>query len=103
MVVFIAFVLDWEYPFRSKKRKLSVSGEIWYQVWLRYEEFNDDVHSLCFWTKVSFLWQIRFKKSKLFVETEIRSLDYFGYLEFDGGFHLILLYNENTFFGLIWT
>ena len=75
MVVFIAFVLDWKYTFWFKKLKLSVSAEIWYLVWLKYEEFNDDVHSFCFWTKVSFLWQIRFKKSKLFVETEIWTLD----------------------------
>ena len=52
---------------------------------------------------VFFLWQIRFKKSKLFVEVELWNLDWFKYVEFDGDFNFIAFYIGNTLFGLIWT
>ena len=41
--------------------------------------------------KYSFFWQICFKKSKLFVETEIWNLDYLEYAELNGDFRFIFL------------
>ena len=49
-----------------------------------------DVYFFCFRLKVSFLEQISFKKSKLFVEVEIQNLDFFEYVKFDGNFYLFL-------------
>ena len=76
MVGFIASVLDLKYSFWAsliRKMKMSVSAEIWYLVWLKYEEFNSDVHSFCFLNEGVFFMANLFQKSKLFVEAKIRS------------------------------
>ena len=67
MAVFLASVLGWKYLFGqvwSKKWKLSVSGEIWYIVYLKYEELNGYVHSFHFLTILRFMANL-FQKIKI--------------------------------------
>ena len=97
-MVSIISVLVWKYSFWqvwSKQWKLSVLAEICYLVQLKYEKFNVDVHSYYFWTEFSFLWQIYFKKPRLFVEAEISN-----------SMAILILFFfalKVPFFGLIWS
>ena len=63
---FICFRLETPYlgKFSLKKWKLSVSAEIWYIVWLKYEDLSGDVHSFYFLTILLFMANL-FQKIKI--------------------------------------
>lgn len=50
---------------KLKKMKIAVSPKIWCLVWLKYEEFNGDIHSFCLRAEVSFFIVIFFQKIKI--------------------------------------
>ena len=84
----------------SKKLKLSVKAEIWYQDWFEYAEVNGGAHLFCFRPKNPF-WAYLVQKFKWFIQNKVWFKDQFEYTEFNGGVHFTCLRLEILFFEIL--